>query len=76
MEEMNKFPAGKDVLFDLCRLGLGIHFNNDTRHEKTDLKVFVGVIPKEGWVRVAFREPRSVGGAHFMHPLPTWEYNL
>ncbi len=22
-------------------------------HEKTDLKVFVGVIPKEGWARVA-----------------------
>ena len=26
---------------------------DDTRHEKTDLKVFVLVIPKEGWVRMA-----------------------
>ena len=26
---------------------------NDVRHEKTDLKVFVVVIPKEGWARVA-----------------------
>ncbi len=25
----------------------------DTRHEKTDLKVFVVVIPKEGWASVA-----------------------
>ncbi len=25
----------------------------DARHEKTDLKVFVVVIPKEGWARVA-----------------------
>ncbi len=24
----------------------------DARHEKTDLKVFVDVIPKEGWARV------------------------
>ena len=24
---------------------------HDARHEKTDLKVFVVVIPKEGWVR-------------------------
>ena len=23
----------------------------DARHEKTDLKVFVAVIPKEGWAR-------------------------
>ncbi len=30
----------------------------DVRHEKTDLKVFVVVIPKEGWARVTptFRE--------------------
>ena len=27
--------------------------NSDTRHEKTDLKVFVVVIPKEGWARMA-----------------------
>ena len=26
---------------------------NDVRHEKTDLKVFVIIIPKEGWARVA-----------------------
>ncbi len=26
---------------------------NDVRHKKTDLKVFVVVIPKEGWARVA-----------------------
>ncbi len=26
---------------------------NQVCHEKTDLKVFVVVIPKEGWVRVA-----------------------
>ncbi len=26
---------------------------NEVRHEKTDLKVFVVVIPKEGWARVA-----------------------
>ena len=26
---------------------------NDECHEKTDLKVFVVVIPKEGWARVA-----------------------
>ncbi len=26
----------------------------DTRHEKTDLKVFVVVIPKEGWPRPSF----------------------
>ncbi len=25
----------------------------DVRHEKTDLRVFIGVIPKEGWARVA-----------------------
>ena len=25
----------------------------DARHEKTDLKVFVLVIPKEGWARMA-----------------------
>ena len=25
----------------------------DAHHEKTDLKVFVVVIPKEGWPRVA-----------------------
>ena len=25
----------------------------DMRHEKTDLKVFVVVIPEEGWARVA-----------------------
>ncbi len=25
----------------------------DVHHEKTDLKVFVVVIPKEGWARVA-----------------------
>ncbi len=25
---------------------------HDARHEKTDLKVFVLVIPKEGWARV------------------------
>ncbi len=25
----------------------------DTRHEKIDLKVFVVVIPKEGWASVA-----------------------
>ncbi len=24
----------------------------DPRHEKTDLKVFVVVIPKEGWARI------------------------
>ncbi len=28
---------------------------NDTRHEKTDIKVFVDVIPKEGrWLRPSF----------------------
>ncbi len=30
----------------------GVHYSaslNDARHEKTDLKVFVVVIPKEGW---------------------------
>ncbi len=27
---------------------------DDARHEKTDLKVFVVVIPKEGWVYVAW----------------------
>ena len=26
---------------------------HDMRHEKTDLKVFVVVLPKEGWARVA-----------------------
>ncbi len=26
---------------------------NDPRHEKTDIKVFVVVIPKEGWARMA-----------------------
>ena len=25
----------------------------DARHKKTDLRVFVGVIPKEGWSHVA-----------------------
>ncbi len=29
------------------------HRHDDTRHEKTDLKVFVIVIPKEGWACVA-----------------------
>ena len=29
--------------------------NNDVRHEKTDLKVFVVVIPKEGRARVRAR---------------------
>ncbi len=28
-------------------------YHIDARHEKTDLKVFVVVIPKEGWVHVA-----------------------
>ena len=26
---------------------------NDAHHEKTDLKIFVVVIPKEGWAHVA-----------------------
>ncbi len=30
-----------------------IAFRHLTRHEKTDLKVFVVVIPKVGWVRMA-----------------------
>ncbi len=30
-----------------------IHTLHDARHEKTDLKVFVVVIPKEGWARMA-----------------------
>ncbi len=30
-----------------------ISASNDAHHEKTDLKVFVVVIPKEGWARVA-----------------------
>ena len=29
----------------------------DGCHEKTDLKVFVIVIPKEGWARVAMAAP-------------------
>ena len=28
-------------------------FKLDVHHEKTDLKVFVVVIPKEGWARMA-----------------------
>ncbi len=28
---------------------------NDARHEKTDLKIFVVVIPKEGWARLTFQ---------------------
>ena len=31
------------------------------RHEKTDLNVFVLVIPKEGWARVAMRTHPSFG---------------
>ena len=30
---------------------------DDARHEKTDLKVFVVVIPKEGWARLARENP-------------------
>ncbi len=30
-----------------------VHVTNDARHEKTDLKVFVVVIPKEGCTRMA-----------------------
>ncbi len=30
-----------------------IHENFEVCHEKIDLKVFVVVIPKEGWARVA-----------------------
>ena len=30
-----------------------VHVVTDARHEKTDLKVFVAVIPKEGWACVA-----------------------
>ncbi len=32
---------------------LYLAFTNDAHHEKTDLKVFVVVIPKEGWTRMA-----------------------
>ncbi len=33
---------------------ISTHFiETGVRHEKTDLKVFVVVIPKEGWARVA-----------------------
>ena len=32
---------------------LKVRFPSDVRHEKTNLKVFVGVTPKEGWAHVA-----------------------
>ena len=38
-----------------------IHNIIDMCHEKTDLKVFVVVIPKEGWVRVAAHAHPSFG---------------
>ncbi len=37
---------------------------HDARHKKTDLKVFVVVIPKEGWARVAI--PLLVGHRLFI----------
>ncbi len=37
-----------------------IQGTNDVCHEKTDLKVFVVVIPKEGWARVAAKDAATV----------------
>ncbi len=37
------------ILYDF----MGLILIYEVRHEKTDLKVFVVVIPKEGWARVA-----------------------
>ena len=45
------------IFFSLDYAGIGIYGYGktiiDVRHEKTDLKVFVTVIPKEGWVHLA-----------------------
>ncbi len=38
---------------EFCSIANCINSQNDACHEKTDLKVFVVVIPKEGWARVA-----------------------
>ncbi len=45
-------PVFRCDLAMLCLTGLAVE-RCEVRHEKTDLKVFVVVIPKEGWTRVA-----------------------
>ncbi len=40
-------------LWQKCQAKISAPEANEVCHEKTDLKVFVVVIPKEGWVRVA-----------------------
>ncbi len=45
-----------DFSLSLCRNGKSV----DVCHEKTDLKVFFVVIPKEGWASVATKTLRSV----------------
>ncbi len=37
----------------IWNIGTSLTHSYDVRHEKTDLKVFVVVIPKEGWARMA-----------------------
>ncbi len=46
--------------FGFDQVGRGGGWRSDLRHEKTDLKVFVVVIPKEGWARVATPVPLLV----------------
>ncbi len=47
---INKYNGAYSVEYVPQEVGKS---SSDVRHEKTDLKVFVGVIPKEGWARVA-----------------------
>ena len=43
----------KKVWMQISRVYFGFPVICDVRHRKTDLKVFVVVIPNEGWGRVA-----------------------
>ncbi len=64
------FPSLKDILRNSHFTFPMLFMTDEARHEKTDLKGFVAVIPKEGWPRVARAHP-SFGMT------PTFrEYNL
>ena len=51
--DMKRFPFGSCKMMEIACNRIDILTSNDAHHEKTDLEVFVVVIPKEGWARVA-----------------------
>ncbi len=54
MEKAHLFTESTDIQHAAPTPYLTLtHGQTDARHEKTDLKVFVVVIPKEGWASLA-----------------------